>query len=175
MSRHWGEMSAGQKAEFTQVFRDLIERNYVQYLGLTQALRLSQPKFMEQFRRNGLCDLRLRIGIAAGPVVAGIIGLKKFSYDLWGDTVNVASRMESFGIPGEIQATREVYHLLRHKYLFEQRGLIEVKGKGQMLVYLLRQRREAEGPSADYPASASGRVGPSDRDGRNPSRISRRR
>ena len=114
-----------------------------QHLEALANMALDMRTVMEQFRRNGLCDLRLRIGIAAGPVVAGIIGLKKFSYDLWGDTVNVASRMESFGIPGEIQATREVYHLLRHKYLFEQRGLIEVKGKGQMLVYLLRQRREA--------------------------------
>ena len=62
---------------------------------------------MGVFRNNGLCDFDLRIGINKGPAMAGIIGYKKFSHDLWGDTVNVASRMESFGIPGKIQVTKK--------------------------------------------------------------------
>ena len=71
----------------------------------------------------------LRIGINIGGVVAGVIGLTKFSYDLWGDTVNVAQRMESNGIPGQIQVTDAVYERLKHKFSFKLRGAIEIKGK----------------------------------------------
>ncbi len=81
--------------------------------------------------------LQLRIGISTGPVVAGVIGVAKFIYDLWGDAVNVASRMESLGIPGKIQVTESTYECLRHRYTFEKRGQIEVKGKGLMTTYWL--------------------------------------
>jgi adenylate cyclase len=97
---------------------------------------------MGRFHGRDLCNLQLRIGIHAGPVVAGIIGFKKFSYDLWGDTVNVASRMESSGMPGEIQVTKDVYHLLKQEYTFQRRGVLQIKGKGEMLVYLLKGRRQ---------------------------------
>lgn len=80
---------------------------------------------------------QVRIGIHTGPVVAGVIGRKKFIYDLWGDTVNVASRMESHGQPGRIQVTEAVYERLKHRYRFERRGAIEVKGKGSMVTYWL--------------------------------------
>ncbi|MGD1809231.1 ammonium transporter [Dapis sp. BLCC M126] len=82
-------------------------------------------------------DFRIRIGINTGPVVAGVIGRKKFIYDLWGDTVNIASRMESHGIPGVIQVTETTYQILQHKFLFAERGLIDIKGKGQMKAYIL--------------------------------------
>jgi urea ABC transporter urea binding protein len=81
--------------------------------------------------------LHLRIGIHTGPVVAGVIGTKKFIYDLWGDTVNVASRMESLGREGKIQVTAAVREKLQERYLLQQRGSIYVKGKGAMTTYWL--------------------------------------
>jgi class 3 adenylate cyclase len=72
-----------------------------------------------------------------GPVTAGVIGKRKFAYDLWGDTVNTASRMESHGVPGRVQVTERAYQRLRDRYRFEPRGAIEVKGKGTMSPYLL--------------------------------------
>jgi PAS domain S-box-containing protein len=87
---------------------------------------------------------RLRIGIHSGPVVAGVIGIRKFSYDLWGDTVNIASRMESQGLPGSIQVSATTYERLRDRYLFEQRSPIQIKGKGEMITYLLISRKPTE-------------------------------
>ena len=78
-----------------------------------------------------------RIGINTGPVVAGVIGRQKFIYDLWGDAVNTASRMESHGIPGEIQVTEAVYERLADRYELTPRGTITVKGKGEMRTWLL--------------------------------------
>src|SRR5262249_24594996 len=81
--------------------------------------------------------LSLRIGIDTGPVVAGVIGRKKFSYDMWGDTVNTASRMESHGQVGRIHCSQAVYEALRSDFDFEPRGVIEVKGKGRLTSFFL--------------------------------------
>jgi adenylate cyclase len=86
--------------------------------------------------------LRFRIGIASGPVTAGVIGKDKFAYDLWGDTVNTASRMESSGVPGAIQITGSTVALLGDAYVCEPRGSVEVKGKGQLDTFMLVGRRE---------------------------------
>ncbi|HEY9887481.1 MAG TPA: adenylate/guanylate cyclase domain-containing protein [Candidatus Obscuribacterales bacterium] len=104
-------------------------------------MALDMQAAIAQFRRQDQSRFSLRIGIDSGPVVAGVIGLKKFSYDLWGDAVNVASRMESQGVADCIQVTAAVYERLKSQYTFEERGLIDVKGKGEMMTYWLRGRK----------------------------------
>ena len=83
-------------------------------------------------------SMKLRVGVNSGPVVAGVIGKSKYIYDLWGDTVNLASRMESGGIPDSVQVTRPVYEQLKDQFVFEPRGAIEVKGKGKVEAWVLR-------------------------------------
>ncbi len=101
-------------------------------------LALGIQQVMIDFNQKNQTDLAIRIGINSGPVVAGVIGTKKFSFDLWGETVNIASRMESLSAPNQIQVTEKTYGLLRGQYSFEERGEVEVKGTGMAKVYLLK-------------------------------------
>ena len=103
-------------------------------------MALDMQVAISQFKRQDDSPFSLRIGIDTGPVVAGVIGLRKFSYDLWGNAVNVASRMESQGSADCIQVTAAVYERLRYCYRFVERGLINVKGKGNMMTYWLKGR-----------------------------------
>jgi adenylate cyclase len=89
-------------------------------------------------------DVPLRIGLAAGPVVAGVVGARKFFYDVWGDAVNVAARMETTDVEGRIQVPNDVYERLNHKFLLEERGEVDVKGKGMMTTWYLVGRRDDE-------------------------------
>ncbi|MFN2279613.1 MAG: adenylate/guanylate cyclase domain-containing protein, partial [Candidatus Promineifilaceae bacterium] len=103
------------------------------------AFALDMVAAMERHRSWTGEAMRIRVGINTGPVVAGVIGQQKFIYDLWGDAVNVASRMESNGLSNEIQVTQAVKDKLAGLYEFEERGPIYVKGKGEMVTYLMRQ------------------------------------
>ena len=89
--------------------------------------------------------LEVRVGLHVGPAVAGVIGIRKFIYDVWGDTVNTASRMESTGVPGRIQVTTEARDRLAGQFEFERRGVVEVKGKGQVETWFLVGRVPAGG------------------------------
>ncbi|MDB9312547.1 adenylate/guanylate cyclase domain-containing protein [Spirulina sp. CS-785/01] len=105
-------------------------------------MALEMQAVMERHQQEYPSKLSLRIGINTGPVVAGVIGQKKFAYDLWGDAVNVASRMEMLGVEGKIQVTDNTYQLLKNQFHFEDRGTIDVKGKGEMPVYFLMGKQE---------------------------------
>jgi guanylate cyclase len=122
-----------------------------------RALALMALDMLEAMRSNdevGHLGLELRVGINSGPVVAGVIGRKRFLYDLWGDAVNTASRMESHGTPGRIQITRATYELVADEFECEPRGPIAVKGKGEIEAWYLVRRR------ADRPSAADSLVAP---------------
>ena len=104
---------------------------------------------VRRYREKENMPLEIRIGMASGDAVAGVIGKKKFVYDLWGKSVNTASRMESSGVPGKVQVTEKTYALLREKFHLEKRGLVELKGMGEVISYLLlaEQERDVGGSS----------------------------
>jgi class 3 adenylate cyclase len=112
-------------------------------------MALDMLAVIERFNTKRKSGVRIRIGMNCGPVTAGIIGTKKFAYDLWGDTVNIASRMESHGIANAIQVTESTYKRLRHKYAFQRRGIIHVKGKGALCTYFLVGRRPQKPGAGD--------------------------
>ncbi|MEG5000042.1 adenylate/guanylate cyclase domain-containing protein [Microcoleus sp. B4-D4] len=111
------------------------------HVGAIANMALDMQDAIADFKTDTGEPFQIRIGINTGPVVAGVIGTKKFIYDLWGDTVNVASRMECQGLPGYIQVTSAVCEKLKERYVLEERGAIAVKGKGELIVYWLKAKK----------------------------------
>jgi adenylate cyclase len=128
-----------------------------------RVLALMALDMLEAMRSNdelGHLGLELRAGINSGPVVAGVIGRKRFLYDLWGDVVNTASRMESYGAPGRIQITRPTYELLADEFDCEPRGTITVKGKGEVEAWYLIGLRGGRGSAVKDGSRESTRAEP---------------
>ncbi|TNN37692.1 Adenylate cyclase type 1 [Liparis tanakae] len=100
---------------------------------------------LDEINYQSYNEFVLRVGINVGPVVAGVIGARRPQYDIWGNTVNVASRMDSTGVPGKIQVTEDVYRLLNSNYDLVCRGKVSVKGKGEMLTYFLEGKVQGVG------------------------------
>ena len=94
------------------------------------------------FGKDGKERIQMRIGLNTGKVVAGVIGLKNFVYDIWGDAVNVASRMESYALPNTIHLTEKTAESLKDNFILEKRDYMEIKGKGKLLTYFLKGRRD---------------------------------
>jgi guanylate cyclase len=117
-------------------------------------MALDMQAAMRSADEVGHLGLELRVGINSGPVVAGVIGRKRFLYDLWGDAVNTASRMESHGTSGRIQITRSTKELLEDEFVCEPRGTVTVKGKGEMETWYVVGRRASAATSRADPASA---------------------
>jgi len=105
-------------------------------------LALDMRDYVDEHEIHGH-KLAFRMGVNSGPVVAGVIGTKKFIYDLWGDAVNTASRMESHGRQGVIQITRATYELVKDDFVCEPRGTVDVKGKGKMEVWYVQRRADS--------------------------------
>jgi adenylate cyclase len=147
--RHFDELAERYEVEKIKTIGDC----YMVAAGVPEprpdharALALMALDMLEAMRADGEAGhlgLELRIGINSGPVVAGVIGRKRFLYDLWGDAVNTASRMETYGTSSRIQITQETYELLADEFECESRGTIAVKGKGDVETWYLIGRRDA--------------------------------
>ncbi|MBI1306173.1 MAG: hypothetical protein GC181_06120 [Bacteroidetes bacterium] len=118
------------------------DRHVFEILDAALEIRDLMNRLAEERERQGKLYFRMRIGIHCGPLVAGVVGSKKFVYDVWGDTVNTAARMEQNGEPGKINVSKTVYDLARNHYEFEARGVVEAKNKGQLEMYFLTGRKK---------------------------------
>jgi adenylate cyclase len=116
-------------------------------------MALDMVEVMERFNQRNRHNLRVRIGMSSGAAVAGVIGKRKFLYDLWGDVVNTANRMESHGLPGRIQVTEAARKQLGAPFLLEKRGTIEVKGKGEMCTWFLNGRNGGISSTSESPTA----------------------
>ena len=116
-----------------------VERNDHAEIIIDTALKMLD--YMTKRNRKTNLDWKLRIGINSGPVVAGIVGTHKFTYDIWGDAVNIASRMEKYSEPGRINISGTTYDIIRGKYVCDYRGKLHAKGKGEIDMYFVKGKK----------------------------------
>jgi adenylate cyclase len=129
-----------------------VSRPLADHLPRLARMALLLPDVVERISVAHGVDLKIRVGIAGGPVMAGVIGADKFSYDVWGETVNLASRLESHGLPGKIQVSGAVREALGDSFVFEPRGPIEVKGIGRLETWFLKEERRPGESKGTVPA-----------------------
>ncbi len=132
----------------------------VDHAEAVMELGIAILNYIDTMKRPDGLPVEVRIGIHTGPVIAGVIGLKKFIYDLWGDTVNLASRLESNGLTNCIQISDVTYQLLKDRYPFEDRGIIDFKGCGPTRTWIFRAGQAGEGPllGTDAETALEGKV-----------------
>jgi class 3 adenylate cyclase len=119
----------------------------VHYTDAVAHMALEMQAQMDQYRRRSGGHIQVRIGIGTGPIVAGVIGKKKFIYDMWGDTVNVAFRMAADAHAGAVQVDFTTYRRLQHRFRFDEVHEVDIKGKGRMQIFRLVGPLEAGAPS----------------------------
>jgi adenylate cyclase len=139
-----------------------LNRNNVNYTNDIADLALEMRDFVDEHPDLSRFNLSIHCGIATGPVVAGVIGTKRFIFDLWGDTVNVASRLTDEAVEGVIQVDKVTYNRIRHQYAFEPPATITVKGKGEMVMYRLTARLSGDAASRFSPSGKFYAVPPLD-------------
>ena len=127
------------------------------YMALLSSLAFDMRDKLNEINENSYNSFMLRVGLNCGPVVAGVIGARKPQYDIWGNTVNVASRMDSTSPPNQMQCTEEFYKLLKDRMSFECRGIVRVKGKGDMVTYYLTDRVPSQSNNLNARRPSGGR------------------
>lgn len=143
----WDRICAKYKVEKIKTIGDCymaavgVPERLVDHAHKAVEFAIEMLQILDQFNRDTENELKIRIGINSGSVVAGVIGVVKMQYDIWGDAVNVASRMESSGVENRIQVSHNTFELTQDEYMYEERGSVDIKGKGKMLVYLYKSRK----------------------------------
>ncbi|XP_034093256.1 adenylate cyclase type 1-like isoform X1 [Gymnodraco acuticeps] len=138
----------------------MVKKSITSHLCTVSDFAIEMFDVLDAINYQSYNDFVLRVGINVGPVVAGVIGARRPQYDIWGNTVNVASRMDSTGVQGKIQVTEDVHRIITDHYDFVCRGQVSVKGKGQMLTYFLEGRRHGSKPSQTNAERRSGALNP---------------
>ena len=149
------ELESSSKKNYDQISSNSDNLDYkiaAEMVGDMKNVSNDLYDFIENIKSSEVREIthfNIRIGIHTGPVVAGVVGLKKFAYDIWGDTVNIASRLESNSEPGKINISENTYHLIKDSFDCEYRGEIQAKNTGMMKMYYVHHKKGMSKPFTD--------------------------